>query len=179
MNAYGNTLDASETWPVLEYYRDIYCVKGVVTANSDTSLYSTTGAGIGWVSIDGNSYNAGESNAAELLGHRVEAYIQRDKSYEDTVLYVVDISDNELVIDADLVESVSDDCRTLEYYQNNIKIKSKTLTSTTTINYAKIDTDELIKIDEGNGQLIKNGKVNINDLEEAYKQNGFNCKKEG
>lgn len=67
----------------------------------------------------------------------------------------------------------------LEYYQNNIKIKSKTLTSTTNINYAKIDTDELIKIDEGNGQLIKNGKVNINDLEEAYKQNGFNCKKEG
>ena len=67
----------------------------------------------------------------------------------------------------------------LDYYQNNIKIKGKTLTSTTTINYAKIDTDELIRIDEGNGQLIKNGKVNINDLEEAYKQNGFNCKKEG
>lgn len=125
MNAYGNTLDASETWPVLEYYRDIYCVKGVVTANSDTSLYSTTGAGIGWVSIDGNSYNAGESNAAELLGHRVEAYIQRDKSYEDTVLYVVDISDNELVIDADLVESVSDDCRTLEYYQNKDSNRTK------------------------------------------------------
>ena len=125
MNAYGNTLDASETWQVLEYYRDIYCVKGIVTANSDTSLYSTKGAGIGWVEIDGNSYNAGESNAAELLGHRVEAYIQRDKSDEDTVLYVVDISDNELVIDADLVESVSDDCRTLEYYQNKDSNRTK------------------------------------------------------
>lgn len=69
--------------------------------------------------------------------------------------------------------------KNLEYYKNNIKIKNKTLTSTTIINYAKIDTNQLIKIDEGNGQLIKNGKVNIDDLKKAYKQNGFNCKKEG
>ena len=69
--------------------------------------------------------------------------------------------------------------KNLEYYKNNIKIRNKTLTSTTIINYAKIDTDQLIKIDEGNGQLIKNGKVNIDDLKKAYKQNGFSCKKEG
>lgn len=125
MNSYGNTLNTSSTWPVLEYYRDIYCIKGVVTANSDTSLYSTTGVGKGLVTIDGNAYDAGESNAADLLGHRVKAYIQRDKSDEDKILYVVDISNNELVIDADLVESVSDDCRTIQYYQNKNSTRTK------------------------------------------------------
>lgn len=69
--------------------------------------------------------------------------------------------------------------KNVEYYKNNIKIKGKTLTNTTIINYAKIDTDALIKIDRDNARLIKNGKVNISDLESAYKQNGFNCKKEG
>lgn len=71
------------------------------------------------------------------------------------------------------------DYKNLDYYHNTIKIKNKTLTSTTVINYAKIDTDQLIKIEEGNKQLIKNGQVNINDLEDAYKETGFNCKKEG
>lgn len=69
--------------------------------------------------------------------------------------------------------------KNLKYYKNSIKIKGKTLTSTTIINYAKIDTNQLVKIDKGNGQLIKKGKVNIDDLKNAYKQNGFNCKKEG
>ena len=67
----------------------------------------------------------------------------------------------------------------LKYYKNDIKIKDKTLTSRTSINYAKIDTDKLIEINSGNAQLIKHGKVFISDLERAYKQNGFNCKKEG
>lgn len=67
--------------------------------------------------------------------------------------------------------------KNLDYYKNSITIKNKTLTSITEINYAKIDTDKLIKIDEGKKQLIKNGKVSIKDLEKAYKQNGFNCKK--
>ncbi len=30
--AYGNNLNASKKWPVLEYYRDIYCIKGIITA---------------------------------------------------------------------------------------------------------------------------------------------------
>lgn len=69
--------------------------------------------------------------------------------------------------------------KNLKYYKNEIKIKGKTLTSITTINYAKIDTEKLIQIEEGNGQLIKKGKVDIEDLEEAYRQNGFNCKRRG
>lgn len=67
----------------------------------------------------------------------------------------------------------------IKYYTNKTKIKGKTLTSTTTIDYSKVDTDKLIKVDSGNSGIIKNGKVNIDDLEKLYKQNGCNCKKEG
>ena len=67
----------------------------------------------------------------------------------------------------------------IKYYNNAIKIKEDTLTSTTTIQYDKVDTEKLIEVDSGNASLIKNGKVPIDDLEKLYKQNGCNCKKEG
>ena len=67
----------------------------------------------------------------------------------------------------------------IEYYQNKTKIKGNTLTSTTLIDYNKVDTDKLIEVDSGNAGVIKNGKVEINNLEKLYKQNGCNCKKEG
>ena len=67
----------------------------------------------------------------------------------------------------------------IDYYQNKTEIKGNTLTSTTNINYEKVDTDKLIEVDSDNGGIIKNGKVNIDDLREMYEQNGCNCKKEG
>lgn len=67
----------------------------------------------------------------------------------------------------------------IKYYNNATKLKGNTLTSTTTIQYNKVDTDKLIEADSGNASLIKNGKVRIDDLERLYKQNGCNCKKEG
>ena len=45
--------------------------------------------------------------------------------------------------------------------------------------HLKVDTDKLIEVDSDNGGIIKNGKVNIDDLREMYEQNGCNCKKEG
>lgn len=67
----------------------------------------------------------------------------------------------------------------IDYYQNKTEIKGNTLTSTTNINYEKVDTNKLIEVDSDNGGIIKNGKVNIDDLREMYEQNGCNCKKEG
>lgn len=67
----------------------------------------------------------------------------------------------------------------IDYYQNKTEIKGNTLTSTTNINYEKVDTNKLIEVDSDNGGIIKNGKVNIDDLRKMYEQNGCNCKKEG
>ena len=65
----------------------------------------------------------------------------------------------------------------LDCYENKTSIKGNTLTSTTNINYSKVDTDKLIEIDDGNANMIKDGKVNIDDLQQMYKDNGCNCKK--
>ena len=65
----------------------------------------------------------------------------------------------------------------LDYYKHNINIKNKTLTSTTNINYKKIDTDKLIEIEPGNKQLIENGKITIDKIEDLYKSNDCICKR--
>ena len=77
------------------------------------------------------------------------------------------------------IDELYADYQDIDYYQNNTKIKGNTLTSTTLIDYNKVDTDKLIEVDSGNAGVIKNGKVEINNLEKLYKQNGCNCKKEG
>lgn len=64
----------------------------------------------------------------------------------------------------------------LDYYSNVITIKDNTLYSTTEINYAKIDTDKLISIDESNSSLIKKGKIKIDDIKVLYQENGSTCK---
>ena len=77
----------------------------------------------------------------------------------------------------DRIDELYDDYRGMNHYKNKTTIKDNTLTSTTTIDYSKVDTDKLIEIDSGNAKLIKDGKVNINDLQDMYRQNGCNCKK--
>lgn len=121
----GNNLDTRNKQPVLQYYRDIYCVKGLVTANGLTGLYSEGGIRKGHVSIDGAIYKDESRNAAELLGHRVEAYIKSEKSGDDAVVAVVDLAEKELTIDVELVETVSDDCRVIEYYADKNSNKTK------------------------------------------------------
>lgn len=75
------------------------------------------------------------------------------------------------------IEEVYQEYKDLDYYKNNISIKDNVLTSKTTINYDKVDTKKLIEIENGNSNVIKNGKVNIDDLKELYERNGCNCKK--
>lgn len=115
----GNVLDIKNKQPVLEYYRNIYCIKGIVTANSITGLYDKNGTRNGFVSIDSIMYEDESPNAAALLGHRVEAYIRSEKSGDDAVVSVADLSKEEIVIDGELIENISDDCRTIEYYEND------------------------------------------------------------
>ena len=76
------------------------------------------------------------------------------------------------------IETTYSPYKDIEHYNYDVKIDGDTLTSTTTINYEKIDTDKMIKGDSANGQLIKNGKVNIDDLKAAYESIGTTCKTE-
>lgn len=65
----------------------------------------------------------------------------------------------------------------IEYYDHEINIDGNTLKSTITIDYEKIDTDELIELDSSMKQLIKDGKVAVEDIESLYNQLGITCEK--
>lgn len=96
-----------------------------------------------------------------------------------TIEKVIAEEEDNLDIYKEKIEELYKDYQGLDHYKNTLKIKDNVLTSKTVINYNKIDTDKLIEASAGNRSLIKDGKVNIDDLKDMYQQNGCNCKKEG
>ena len=64
----------------------------------------------------------------------------------------------------------------IENYNYKTEINGNTFTSTVDIDYEKIDTEKLISIDSSNSQLIKNVKIDINDIKNIYESIGATCK---
>lgn len=75
------------------------------------------------------------------------------------------------------VEKLYSSYADVEHYKYNVSIDGDTLTSKTDIDYSKIDTDKMLKIDSANGALIKDGKININDIKSYYEALGVTCEK--
>lgn len=65
----------------------------------------------------------------------------------------------------------------VEHYDYNVSIDGNVLTSSTNIDYTKINTAKMIEIDSANSQLIKDGKVKLETVEALYKQMGITCEK--
>ena len=63
----------------------------------------------------------------------------------------------------------------LDYYDVDIKVDGNKLISKTKIDYTKIDTDKMIQIDSSNKQIIKDGKVLVDDVKNMYSQLGVTC----
>ena len=74
------------------------------------------------------------------------------------------------------IEKIYNPYKDVKYYQYNVTIDGNKLISTVDINYEKIDTDELIKIDSANSQLINDGKVKVSSVKSLYEQLGASCK---
>ena len=64
----------------------------------------------------------------------------------------------------------------IKYHDYDVNIKGDTLVSHRNIDYKNIDTDKLIKADESNKTLIKDGKVKVSDVKEIYKGLSLECK---
>lgn len=86
-------------------------------------------------------------------------------------------SDNSTVLETykKTVEETYSPFDNVEYYDYSIKIDGNTLISTTDINYSKIDIEKILKIDSSSATLIKNGKININDIKKVYETIGATC----
>ena len=61
-------------------------------------------------------------------------------------------------------------------FTNVIEQKDKVIISKTTIDYKNIATEKLISIDESNKNLIKDGKVSLEDMKKNLEASGATCK---
>ena len=74
------------------------------------------------------------------------------------------------------IESLYSPYKDVEYYDYNVDVVDNKLTSTVDINYEKVDTDKLLEVDASNGQIIKDGKILIDDVRDLYESLGATCK---
>ena len=96
-------------------------------------------------------------------------------TYLETVEKVISNNSKVLKTYKEQIANVYKPYLDIEYYDNNIEISGDTLTSTTKIDYSKIDTNKLIEIDSSNKVLIKNGKVAVKDLKKTYESLNMTC----
>ncbi len=99
-------------------------------------------------------------------------YVTRIKTVETVE------TDNTDILDTykEQFESSYSAYQNIDYYEYNIEINDNKLTSTLDVNYEKVDTDKLIEIDSNNSQIIKDGKINIDDIKTLYENLGATCK---
>lgn len=100
--------------------------------------------------------------------------------------YVTSVKSTEKIISEDtsmleqyktMVEETYSPYKDVKYYEYNVSVDGNTLTSIAEIDYEKIDTDKMIEIDSANSQLIKDGKISVDDIESLYNSVGATCKK--
>ena len=99
-------------------------------------------------------------------------YVSRIKTVETVETDVTDI----LNTYKDQIESLYSPYKDVKYYGYNVDVTDNKLTSTVDINYTKVDTDKLLEIDSANGQLIKDGKISVDDIKSVYESLGATCK---
>ena len=63
----------------------------------------------------------------------------------------------------------------LEHYNYDIELSDNVLTSTTDIDYTKIDMDKMITIDSSVEKILVDGKININTMKAIYTTMGAKC----
>ena len=113
------------------------------------------------IDIGGSHIGIGVVDEKGQIIDKVETFI-KDKSNIETYKNVLENSYKEY--------------NKIKYYSNVISVEDNNLISSTIINYDKIDTNKLIKLDKNNQSIIKNKKVAVDDIKNIYVKNGCKCK---
>ena len=161
--------DKIGTQTFMERRLGIYEVKGVVTDNAVTSLNSRSELKEGYIKIDDVLYTD-VSRAEDMLGYRITGYYTKTHGERELLYrYVPKNRNNELVIDADEIESY--DNSTYTYYADETlnKTRKVSLTSGYSLIYNNIavsggitsdDLKKAMKPECGRVRLIDNNNDN-------------------
>lgn len=124
----GNGISYSDVYgdvTMLEYYRNIIKVSGIVTATPSSNLYSEYGIDKGTIRIENKIYPTKLTNLDDLIGMRIDAYVQKNKSAREEVLHIeVDNPRETIKIYSEDIQSVSSNLRSLTYYDHNNSTKT-------------------------------------------------------
>ena len=120
----GAIWSTSNDETVLYKYRKIYRVDGVIESVGKSSIYPETDTEGDQVVIDGYKYESNK-NLEALLGMNVESYIREVSNGDDEVVLATAKDNKVLEIESDSVDSVSDDLKSLSYW--NLKDEKKTV----------------------------------------------------
>lgn len=104
--------------------RDIYKIRGIVTANQYTSIDDVNGATEGSIRIDEAEYLTFKSDYQELIGYDVTAYVNVENGEEPYIVYMEknDNKNKTVSILAEDISKISDDFSQIEYFENsNVK----------------------------------------------------------
>jgi len=168
-----DSYQVDEDMTILERFRKITKVEGIVTQNSYTDLTDTPVSGDAHLVIDGVHYAITNEADHDLLGLRVEAYV-KELEHDDQLVYARPYRNEILSIKREDVESVDDAIRMLEYEQDG-RIKREKISPTVKVIYnGTAYTDyEVADFKAGNGQItmIDNDRDGIYDVVKitAYK----------
>jgi len=113
----------------------------------------------------------------------VEMDLNYKVTYKGEYVQLVETTEKVIASDEDYldtykttVESMYAPYKDIEHYDYKVTVDGNTLTSTTKIDYEKIDTKKLIDIDSANETLIKDGKIKLSDIQAVYEAVGASCK---
>ena len=119
-----------------------------------------------------------QTTVSEGLSIESTYNVEHDGKYVSLVETVEKItSSNEEYLDAykTQIEELYEPFKDVKYYDYDVNISGDTLTSTVRINYAKIDTEKMLEIDSSLEELIKNGRIAVQDIKKLYEQIGAVC----
>ncbi|MBR5152944.1 MAG: hypothetical protein IKW60_05420 [Clostridia bacterium] len=122
----GGNYEIIEKLGILEKTRNIYHIIGVVDANDLGGIYGGAEVLQDCVSINGELYQAGVSNVADMLGYKVDVYAEKINGSEMTILHArphltVETIDVELENMVDVDETFD----VVTYYKNETDSNTK------------------------------------------------------
>ena len=154
--------DGNTIYEETMFRRDLINVSGIVTATDKTAINGDSYFKKGYVEIDGNIYNVGESNVCDYLGYYVNAYLTDKNADNPNTVVSVDLFHNKNSIlnikAADLSNKTN--LSTVSYYVNGKKATEDISGATFIYNGKYVKRSDLtnsdILINDGNLFLLDN-----------------------
>lgn len=118
--------------------------------------------------------------------NNVEMDLRYEVYYEGNNVNKVQSTEKVISEDAETLQTYQEQVKKIyssfdnvDHYNYDVSIEGDTLTSTTDIDYTKIDMDQLLKMDSSIEQFLNdNGKIDLDKITQVYEQTGATCSKE-